>query len=265
VKVSPEFSTDETVYVVGVGPSPVFYRSTDGGNDWDALSNQAPDILLVWQVVDSDTVLAAAPGHVYYTTNHGRRAWEDEGVDDLSLATCFSTSPNFASDDTILLGDNNGQIFISEDIGESWDQVGSALTPAVLTDVTFDVNYGTNDTIYAASGNEVARCVIDTDDSWADQEWKEFTTAKTELDMGFASGLKCSADGTLYAVDIIAANVTGGGGVWRTLNPTADMGDVVFELVGGEFGLDDGVNLGSLQLTAGSNTLWSMNLSLIHI
>ncbi|MCK4580542.1 MAG: hypothetical protein KAU10_04260, partial [Dehalococcoidia bacterium] len=260
VGVSPEFSTDETIYVVGLGPSPVFYRSTDGGNDWDALSNQPPELLRAAVVVDSDTVLAAAPGHVYYTTNHGRRAWEDESVSDLSFATSFRVSPNFASDDTILLGDITGQIFISEDIGESWDQVGDAiLTSPAQTIVAFDVNYGTNGTIYAAAGDEVDRCVIDTDEDWADQEWKEFTTAKTELDMGTASGLRCSADGTLYATDATAAsdNV---GGAWRSLNPTADMGDVVFEQMETDFELDAGVHLKSLHLTAGSNTLWSVNV-----
>jgi len=257
LQVSPAFSTDETLYVAD-STTPTIYRSTDGGNDWDELSNQ-PDGLDAMLVVNDDIVLTAESGHVYYTTNHGRRAWEDESVSDLANAVAFGMSPNFGADDTLLLGDDAGDIFISEDIGESWDQVGTA-APAAAMIPTFDIAYGTNGTIYAAGGAIVGRCVIDTDDDWADQEWKEFTTAKTDLDMLGASGLSCSADGTLYAADMTDANVTGGGGVWRSLNPTDDMGDVVFELVGGEFDLDDDVSLGSLRLTAGSNVLWCTNL-----
>jgi len=256
LQVSPVFPTDETLYVADSGTATI-YRSTDGGNDWDELSNQ-PDGLDAMLVVNDDIVLTAEAGHVYYTTNHGRRAWEDESVSDLATAVAFGMSPNFGADDTLLLGDVDGQIFISEDIGESWDQVGDALTAAANTIPTFDIAYGTNGTIYAASGNEVDRCVIDTDDDWADQEWSEFTTAKTDLAMLGASGLSCAADGTLYAADGATANTTAGG-VWRALNPTDDMGDVVFELVGDEFELAANTSLKGLRITAGSNILWCMD------
>jgi len=260
VQTSIQFPTDETVCVALSGANPVIYRSTDGGTDWDDLSSQ-PDDLYAWIVISSENIVAGGDGEVYWTDNHGRRAWETESVTGLGISAAFSMSPNFGVDDTLLLGDTSGGIFISEDIGEEWDQVGDDLDAGAATIVAFDIAYGSNGTIYAASGDEVDRCVIDTDDEWGDQEWKEFTTAKTDLDMGTASGLVCSADGTLYAVDATTANATAGeGGVWRALNPTeSTLGDVQFELVGGDFELDDGAELTGLRVTYGSNILWCLD------
>ncbi|MCK4722011.1 MAG: hypothetical protein KAT75_01845, partial [Dehalococcoidia bacterium] len=127
VQVSPDFPRDETVYVVhtvsnGFG-GPILYRSTDGGNDWDALSNNPPDYfgLNGWLVLDTDTVITGGDEVVWKTTNHGRRAWDDYDVDHVQTIWSFAVSPNFANDDTLLLGDRDGQIFISENIGEDWD------------------------------------------------------------------------------------------------------------------------------------------------
>jgi len=258
VQVSPDFPRDETVYVAQSAAlnSPKLYRSTDGGNDWDALS-QSPDALTAWLVLDADTVIAGtADEEVWKTANHGRRAWEDYDVDDAATIVSFSVSPNFMNDDTLLLGDDSGQIFISEDLGEEWDMVGDALAADASTIVTFDSGFATNSFIYAASGNEIDRCEIDTGEDWADQEWNEFTTTKTLLDMGTASGLMCSSDGTLYATDATAAsdNV---GGAWRSLNPTDDMVDVIFEQIDTDFELDANAVLSGLRLTAGTNVLWA--------
>ena len=264
VQTSIQFPTDETVCVALSGAAPIIYRSTDGGTDWDDMSSN-PDDLYAWIVISTDNIVAAGTGEVYWTDNHGRRAWETEDVDDLATATAFSMSPNFGVDDTLLLGDNAGQVFISEDIGETWDQVGDELDAATTTIVAFDIGYGSNGTIYAASGDEVDRCVIDTDEEWGDQEWDEFTNAKTDLAMGTARGLVCSADGTLYATDNTTANETAGGGVWRALNPTeSTLGDVQFELVGGEFELDDGAQLSGLRVTYGSNILWCLDTAVTN-
>jgi len=256
VMVSISFTKDETVYVALSGAAPLLYRSTDGGNDWDALS-QSPDALTAWLVIDADTVIAGTSDEeVWKTANHGRRAWEDYDVDDAATIVSFSVSPNFMNDDTLLLGDDAGQVFISEDLGEEWDMVGDALAADTSTIVTFDSGFATNNFIYAASGDEIDRCEIDTGEDWADQEWNEFTTTKTLLNMVKASGLMCSADGTLYATDASAASANVGG-AWRSLNPTDDMVDVVFEQMATGFELDANAVLSGLRLTAGTNVLWA--------
>jgi len=264
--VSPDFPEDETVYVAGSTPfngfgGPILYRSTDGGNDWDALSNNPADDLTAWIVLDADTVITGGDEVVWKTTNHGRRAWEDYDVEGVGPIASLAASPNFANDDTLLLGDKNGLIFISENIGEDWDQVGDEIVWDGSTYVTFDPNYATNHTIYAASFYVADRCVIDPDEDWEDQEWNEFTTAKTGLAINEASGIAISDDGTLYIADEASANATAGG-VWRSLNPTAnDMDDVVFEIVSTDFELDAGAILYNLHLTAGSNVLWATDIA----
>jgi len=257
VMVSINFPKDETVYVAD-SSGPTLYRSTDGGNDWGAISNN-PGALTAWIVLDADTVLTGGDGVVWKTGNHGRRAWDDYDIDGGTVVS-FSVSPNFTNDDTLLLGDDEGQVFISEERGEDWDMVGSALDATTNTIVAFDSDYDMNGFIYAAAGDEIARCEIDTAEDWGDQEWNEFTTAKTGLEMAAASGLACAHDGTLYATDATSANQSAAaGGAWRSLNPTDSMGDVVFEEMSTDFGLDDGAQLTGLRLTRGTNVLWALD------
>ncbi|MFC2012966.1 hypothetical protein ACFLUE_01615 [Chloroflexota bacterium] len=264
VQVSPNFPKDETVYVARSSPDngipgAKLYRSTDSGNDWDALSNNPPDNLTAWIVIDEDTVITGTEqgnGVVWKTESHGRRAWEDYDLDHIQGIWSFAMSPAFANDDTLLLADDETNIYISENIGEDWDQIGDRLPPDSQTYVAFDPGYTTNNTVYAASHDAVYRCVIDISEDWEDQEWKEFTTAKTGLDIEDVHGLVVSDDGTLYVADETPAGVTTGG-AWRCLNPTDDIDDVIFEIVSTDFELGANAQLENLHLTAGSNVLWS--------
>ncbi|GAI08658.1 unnamed protein product, partial [marine sediment metagenome] len=77
VQLSPEFPTDETVYVALSGDDPVIYRSTDAGGDWKALIRQ-PAAMYGWVVVDEETIIVGGDSIVYWTDNHGRRIWEDD-------------------------------------------------------------------------------------------------------------------------------------------------------------------------------------------
>jgi len=270
VQVSPRFSADEAVFITNRANTDVaMFPSTDAGGDWDELTRH-PDELSSWVVIDDETVIAGGgttPGYVYYTDQHGRRAWDDEKVsDDCGSVMSFSLSPNMAADETVLLGDDEGQVFISEDLGEGWDQVeDDNIGEAGNTFVTFDPGYGDREadgyyTVYAAAGGTIGRCVIDPKDDWEDQDWKDFDDADEPDAMVAATGIIWATDGTLYASDATAANATAGG-VWRSLNPTADMDDVEWELTGANMGLDDGVSLGNVRRTTGSNVLWARDLA----
>jgi hypothetical protein len=258
VQLSPGFADDETVYVALRGSSPKIYRSTDKGNDWDSLTRN-PTELYTWLVVDEEIVFAGGNGAVYYTENHGRREWEKESVTGLATAISFAMSPGFTSDESLLVGDNTGGVFLSEDMGDSWDQLEDDLAGNGNTYVMFDMGYATRDasgylTIYAASGDMAARCIIDTDEDWEDQEWKEFT----DISVGEASGLRVGVNGELYVCDRTPVDLGEEGGVWRTINSReSDIDDVFFELVQEELKGDE--ELYTFYITEGSLDLWALN------
>jgi hypothetical protein len=208
-------------------------------------------------VVDEDTIFAGANGTVYITDDHGRREWDKETVSGAGRISSFAVSPDFNSDESVLAGDDDGGVFITEDIGDEWDQVGDDLDGNDKTYVAFDADYDRPMLIYAASGDTAARCEIDTSDDWDDQDWDEFTTGDTDLDLVEASGIRAMAD-ALYISDRAPVDEGEEGGVWRSINPDdGDLDDVLFELV--QEDLDDGAEIYYLNVTMGSYTLWALN------
>jgi len=250
VQLSPVFPSDNTLFIVD-SSTPTTFRSTDGGQSWSELRNH-PGALTTWLVIDDETVVAGtATEVVWITTDGGRRAWSDYDVADAGTIVMITKSPNFATDQTLMLGDTLGQIFISEDAGETWDMVEDDVGATGNTFVAFDRDYADNNIIYAAVADEIDRCVIDAAEAWEDQSWEEFTLASGNFTT--ATGIATSADGTLYV-----SFSEDGVGMQRSLDPQEDdIDDSDFEAVA--FELDAGAKLATLQLTAGSNALWSRN------
>ncbi|MBA7663250.1 hypothetical protein ES703_71289 [subsurface metagenome] len=181
VQLSPGYPTDETVYVAlnTAGGGPTIYRSTDAGGDWKEITRQPTD-MYGWVVVDEETIIVGGTSIVYWTDNHGRRIWEDDTLTGAGIIVTFSLSPNLAVDETVLAGTSTGEVWISEDLGEDWDQVeDETIGAAANAFVTFDTEYADNNTIFAAAGDTISRCIIDTAEDWADQKWKEFTVPTT--------------------------------------------------------------------------------------
>ncbi|MFC1995156.1 hypothetical protein ACFLVK_01970 [Chloroflexota bacterium] len=256
VQVSPRFASDETVYVTQTGSNPTIFQSTDMGNDWDDLVRDPPE-LYTWVVIDDETIFAGANGTVYITDDNGRREWDKETVSGAGPIISFGISPDMDRDETLLAGDDDGGVFITEDMGDTWDQVGEDLDGNGRTFVAFSADYDSSMLIYAASDEMAARCEIDTSDDWDDQDWDEFTNGDTDLDLVEASGIRALPD-ALYISDRTPVDEGEEGGVWRSINPDAsDLDDVVFELV--QEDLDDGAELYTLMVTRGSNTLWALN------
>jgi len=248
VTISPGFAYDVTVFVCQSDADEI-WRSTDNGFSFTPIRSQAGTAgdIDAWAIVDIETILIGdSNGNFYQTTDNGK-TWNDAVATGLSRFNHMALSPDYEDDDTIVAGDGDGSVFISEDAGEDWEQVGNDLAAADDTFVAFDPDYPTSHIIYAASGDEIYRCIVDPSQDWEEQKWKEFTTDVTE-----ASGIAITPDGVLYTSDDEA-----GAGGWRSLNPTDDMDDVIFEQVDTE--LDSGAELTSLQVTTGSDILWSRN------
>ncbi|MBA7661091.1 hypothetical protein ES703_69103 [subsurface metagenome] len=200
-------------------------------------------------VIDEDTVITGGEEVVYKTTRHGARPWDEYEVTGVDWVRSFALEPGYEDPGSILLGDWAAQVFISEDGGETWELVGAGTTTgckAVLEGqgvteepawVVFDPGYGTSGdegeyAIYAAAGNVIARCIIDPDEDWEDQEWEEIYTSSDDR----YRGMVAAGDTALYVTDSDPADTTGDppvfddGGVLRSLNPLeADEADVVFE------------------------------------
>ena len=151
------------------------------------------------------------------------------------------------------------RVYISEDGGEEWDLVGdcqTVLTGYNETWVIFDPGYATNNIIYAAAGDVIARCIIDPDEDMADQAWDELCDG-----LDYAYGIQAVGDTALYVTDHSMLKL----GVFRSLNPDAeDAADVVFEEV--DTGLDYPTWLRNLWLTCDTsdegcaeNVLWSLD------
>ncbi|HEX73867.1 MAG TPA: hypothetical protein G4N93_01795 [Dehalococcoidia bacterium] len=260
VQVSPDFLDTDTVFVANMGFD--IFITEDVGCSWDRLSYPCEEINITsWAVIDEDTIYAGGDGVVYKTERHGSRPW-----DECELPTAAGWVRYFAfTSDAILASDDESQVFICEvDPDEDWedqefDLVGDCdevLGGSNKTSVAFDPGYGVTDDegeniIYAAAGEVIARCVIDWDEDWEDQEWDEIYD-----DVGSAWGMKVVGDTALYVGDEDA-------GMIRSLNPTEeDEEDVDFERV--NEGLDSTDLSGLRQLSAGengctdSNVLWAV-------
>jgi hypothetical protein len=292
IRVSPDFNETNAVYLWNGCFE--MWRTTDAGCSWDKLPFPCiprPCAIGVGVVIDEDTVIAGgsfpyycctssgSEGYVYKTTRHGARPWDeyeyyDYGADVDAWVTSFALEPGYEDPGTILLGDaywDGGEagchVFISEDGGETWDEVGDLswdIQEFYSTWVIFDPGYATNHIIYAAAGSHIGRCIIDPSLDWADQEWKDigYDYCGDPILLGEASGIKAAGDTALYVAD---ESPTPELGVFRSLNPDAeDPDDVVFEnLVDG---LDLDATLWNLWLTCDTsdegcaeNVLWAIN------
>jgi len=273
VHVSPDFNTTNCVYLANWYFE--IFRTTDAGCSWDELTFPCAPRPALWAmvVIDEDTVVAGVEDdgvfEVWKTTRHGARPWDEYDLPTGVLEPNeFALEPGYEDPGTLILGDRYSNVSISEDGGETWDLVGDLATLVGGSYKTWVVFDPTADIIYAAAGDTIARCVIDPDADWADQEWEEICTA-----LGQAYGIAAAGDTALYVVDSAEVSYDADtdliedGGVLRSLNPDEeDADDIVFERIGP--GLEDtdlDVELRRLWLTCDTsddgcaeNVLWSL-------
>jgi hypothetical protein len=227
VEVSPDFGDTSCVYMANTSCD--ITRSVDAGCSWAPLTFPcAPKpTISAWIVVDLETVLtaAAAPtafnGNIYKTTYHGAQPWTahwalNSAGGPAASGVDFDLSPNIANDNSILFGDAAGQVYISEDVGETWYEIEDSLTTTIFasdvnTYVVFDPGYGTADDpgehmIYAAAGTDIGRCALSSyDEIWkyTKQDWVEIFTGLVE-----ASGIDAAGDTALYVSDRASVDVS---------------------------------------------------------
>ncbi len=203
VEVSPDFNTTGCVYLASTDFQ--MYRTIDTGCSWSALSypcEPRPSIE-AWIVVDEETVLVAGdkggPTTIYKTDRHGARPWDEYPIATAGNGVDFDLSPNIATDGSVLFGDDKGQVFLSEDIGETWTTSVGATSVTLNTYVQFDPGYGTSgdpgETIfYAAAGSLIVRYNTTVVKAGAIQ-WEQIGSICR------ASGIDAQGDTALYVAD----------------------------------------------------------------
>jgi hypothetical protein len=200
-------------------------RSIDAGCSWAPLVYPCFDrpTITAWIVVDEDTVLAggggANHGYVYRTTNHGAQPWSAFMVKNTATALAgdgvdFDLSLPRAADSDVLYGDDQGQVFLSQDLGATWVEIADAATgafgsQAAQTYVVFDPGYGTagdpgENTFYAAGGSDIGRCAYNADALPFKQNWVYICPAAATCEtcaLYQASGIDAVGDTVLYVSD----------------------------------------------------------------
>jgi len=277
VAISPRFASDTTVFIRERGNAPDIWRSTDNGFHFSPLPSKSGTTGTInsWAIVNNREILVGDSLGDFYKTANGRLTWSPAVATGLSSFNSMALSPDYDRDSTILAGGDGGKVYLSTDDGETWDLVGEALindAGGYPTWVIFDPGYATNHTIYAATGDVIARCIIDPEADWADQEWELLCD-----ELEYATGIAVAGDTALYVADLDEVEDTSKpvdgvrdtGGVLRSLNPDAeDADDVVFERIAEGLlipNADGGTELRHLWLTCdvsddgcAENVLWSL-------
>ncbi len=258
VNLPPEYGTDcLTLFVAGQSNDlPAILESKDNGQSFQYWYTHDPATgavfsIDVWAISDENTLYIGSyngsQAMIYTTTNHGYSFSQGTPVGTHPLRS-LALSPNFKNDGIILVGNENGWVYWSNDNGASFQTLPADAATAPLDgeiSVVFDPEFKTNHTIYAASNSVdsgIYRFIIGSSDSWE------------QIDNTLPTGavinrLTFSVGGILYA-----ANEHSDGGMERCLNPRYSLGPV-FETV--TRGLSDGATL--MGLWQRNHQLWSLD------
>jgi len=283
IEASPDYSSSGVVYL-GDQATPEIWVTDDEGESWAEVDCQPTNAFDVWVVIDETTLVMGYTVAFNALVAINDDAFDkccteaiDTGVDTVGAAGV--TDLDFWGDYVVIATDN-GEVAVSDELGEAetWAQAGADgdMTAAADTYATFDTDFADNWFLYAGNDNDIYRINYDEDTAWTDIA--NITDIDIDNDNGggipqaaLASGIVC-ADGVLYvsneqwdqAVDEAAEAQAGG--VERSVNPDADVADIVFERVAdqdtaatGDFNLDIDAALGNLGATGGSVAIWAVD------
>jgi len=262
VKVSPQYGAgSQVLFLAGIGnDSPVIWKSVDNGQSFTALNVPLP--VDTWAVASNDILFIGSfdgtDGRVYRLANGNLLPPEGATVGNQPISSVV-VSPGYNSDQIVLAGNTTGQVYYSSNNGASFQALGNQL-PLVNgigeVSVTFDIAFGINQTVYAASNGEVSpdnkhrvhRFIIGRSESWQ-------SIAGSLPEGAIIDQLVVAQRGTLYAINSQPVDTYGEkGGMERSLTPTFPLGQT-FETV--THGLDDGAVLTGFQISY--YQLWSID------
>lgn len=157
--ISPSYRSDHTVFL-GTRYHGV-WRSSDGGETWQATGNDLADHAFVSLVLspvyaaDGTVFAGAADGSIFRTTDRGS-SWEQGTGDTIKRSVVrLGISPNYAADGTIFAATDGEGIFISRDRGASWRASNAGVTNRLLHALEVSPGYAADRTVVAAAWDTV--------------------------------------------------------------------------------------------------------------
>jgi len=262
VELPPQYD-GQVVFIAGSSDgSPALWKSTDNGQKFTHRS--VPFTIDTWAVVNDKTLFIGSydgsNGLVYGTTNSGLSY--SVAIAGSQPLYSIALSPDYDEDETIIVGNEGGEVYWSQDNGDSFELLVPQLPELIANSdsnnvtVTFDPDYSRNNMVYAAShckkddknSSAIYRFTIGSSTSWESID-------STLPNGAIIDQFIVSSDGTLYAMNSQSVDTAKGeGGMERSLNPTYSLGPT-FETV--TRGLDAGATLNGLWLSG--NRLWSID------
>jgi len=212
LRLSPNYSTDYTIYAVEAGGSQLAV-SQNRGNSWQW--RYIPGPVIDMSIADKDTIYVALPSGFIRKSVNGGYTWQDAVTTDLSDINMLAV----AKGEHVLAGSRYGKVAYSTNGGDSFIEITKFINNVSGdVQVVADANYGENRTIYAATSiadEGIWRWVIG-----LSTEWEQIDKPVTGLGTGQCiSGLVTGNKGTLYALRSEPVDGIGGGGMGRSLNP----------------------------------------------
>jgi hypothetical protein len=228
IEIPATYNVSPAVFVNGqtsmLGPASTFARSTDEGNLFATIIKGptlalVPQVISTWKVIDEDTLIVASASKIWKTTDMGAHWTEAE---DVNLGTDTVLEMKLYDDTTVLVGTEEGNVYICQDLETDFSFVQVDEGPGASSDwthIAFDTNCATNGIIYAG---------IDTgsDDG---SIWRIDTTSGDPWEKIYDDGvdiysIACDGNGILWAT-------TSDGKPIREVNPTDEIDNIAFQVV----------------------------------
>jgi len=221
---SPDYPQDRTLFATA-GWQP--YRSTDGGNSWQALGWGLPAVfpisaLAISPAYGQDRTVYAGGNYLdprIFLSTDGGESWQASGQglpESSSGVDALAFSPGYATDHTVYVWLKNRGLYRSTDRGASWEQVfkeeGWSVQSLVLSP-----RFPTDGILFAGALFGQLRQSLDGGFTW--QDLSRGLPAGTVWVRALALSPDFEKDGTLFAgLDEGVIKSTDRGRTWRPVN-----------------------------------------------
>ena len=161
------------------------YKSQDKGISWFQLNNGLDNLnigLVAVSPLSSDIVLAAGSEQGLYKIGKDGQAWK-QVINSKNPITAIAFSPQ--DEKSIIIGDNQGKLYISKDYGNTWQQSYEVKNGGAITTIVFSPNFSTDRTY--GIGTEKSGILKTTDNGRAFTEINQGLTDKSITDIVFAA------------------------------------------------------------------------------